>query len=75
MATRAEILQRAQARPLLIELDAQEKAKQLSRRKTLTAIKQSLVSSGVNYRRFFDADELAEIEQMELEDKIAAAGK
>ena len=73
METRAAILERAQARPLLIELDAQERAKVQSRRKTLASIKQSLQSSGVDYRRFFDAGELAEIEQMELEDKIAAA--
>ena len=64
--TLAGIERRARARPLLVELEAQERAKLQSRRKTLLLIKASLQESGVDWKRFFDAHELADLEEAEL---------
>ena len=66
----AEIVERARKRPMLIESDAQLRSQILQRRKTLQTVRDSLVSSGVDYKRFFNADELDELMEMDLEKKI-----
>jgi hypothetical protein len=66
----AEINARANARPLLVEFEAQERERLRARRKTLAAVKAQLQASGVDYRAFFEPSELIELEQMEIDEQI-----
>jgi hypothetical protein len=66
----AEINARANARPLLVEFEAQERERLRARRKTLAAVRAQLQASGVDYRAFFEPSELIELEQMEIDEQI-----
>jgi hypothetical protein len=58
-----EMLKRVQARPLLLEIDNHDEGRLQARRRALLAIKDSLLRSGVtDFKRFFDPEELDDLE-------------
>lgn len=58
-----EIQERVDRAPLLLETDKRQRERIQARRKALLAVRDSLVAAGVkDYRRFFDEQELDELE-------------
>ncbi|XXQ35969.1 Uncharacterized protein family UPF0564 [Plasmodiophora brassicae] len=62
-----EMRERVDRRPLLLESGATNRERILARQKALVAVKDSLLAAGIrDYRRFFDEDELDDLEMTDL---------